>query len=113
MHVSTKFNVKGRQDFDKEFSIGQMYQFEFKKNFIKDILESQKAPATEVQKRERETQVKYPNKVYMAITCNRDCYLEVVAQLSLQPEPPEEKERRLKELETRKKNIDFDALAQV
>lgn len=44
MHAKCKFNVKSKNNYDKEFGVNQVYQFIFKKDFILRQQEMEKNP---------------------------------------------------------------------
>ena len=83
-----------------------MYQFIFKKDHIKEQLKIQKDPKLAL----KETKVKYPNQVFINIKSNKDCVLDIVAQLNLQPEPADEQQKRMQELKKARENIDYEQM---
>jgi hypothetical protein len=90
MQTRMRFNFRSKFDYDKEAVTNQVFQFEFKKDFIREL-----------------QKVKFPRKVFIRFTCLQECELDVVAQLSVQPEAPDDIKNRLSKKVAR---IDYDAL---
>lgn len=78
----------------------------FKKDFILKQLAIEKNKTLA----NRNKVVGFPNMVFITIKSNKDCKLDIVAQLSLQPEPLDEQQHRMRELKKLRNHIDYEAL---
>ena len=61
----------------------------------------------------KEREVKFPNQVFLTIRGGKNCELDVAAQLTLQPEPMDEIQRRLKELQKAASKVDYELLNKI
>ena len=109
MHSAIKFNFKSKNDYDKEYGISQVYQFVFGKEHLERLRQARQ-DQMENKKPKAYKEPKYPRQVFITIRGVRKCDLDIAAQLTLQPEPLDEQQLRLKELQKAKKQADQEAL---
>lgn len=115
-YSTMSFNVKEKANYDKEYGTNQVYEFVFGKEFLDLLIEAQrqeragmddddddeddnprkKRPAKKIESIEDALEVKYRNQIFITIRGQKDCELDVAAQLTLQPKKQDPHDLALK-----------------
>lgn len=124
-----RFNVKSKDNYDKEYGTNQVYQFVFGREHLEQMLAEnaeRKArtlgnaktpkPKNNQQGKNKAAQdwdVEYPNQIYVTIRGRKNCALDVAVQLTLQPELIDEATLKLQQMQKQKELVDHEQLAKI
>lgn len=119
MHSTMKFNVKSKDNYDKEYGTNQVYQFVFGREHLEQMLSANaerraaalgevKTKASNKNKDAQDWDVEYPNQIYVTIRGQKNCALDVAVQLTMQPELIDEATLKLQQMQKQKELVDYE-----